>query len=199
MIAAKHARTRSSNGNPFVVGVSAVDPSLTAAFAGRGEPHDLLAIVADLCDELVMRHDGRAIGTIDETRLSIFSDPHGSLKYAIDVQRAAGGAHNRRTGGVSVRIGIGTGRVAARGAAASEEGVELALAVADLAEAGGICLTRECLDALGPDLGVGCTFMMEMQVPGRSERVRVYRVSLDTAEAGRILDGRIGLWDEQDP
>jgi TolB-like protein len=101
-----------------------------------------------------------------------------------EVERNAGLPPERR---MDFRIGINLGDVIVEGDDIHGDGVNIADRVQALAEPGGIAISGTAYDQVSAKLPVGYASLGEQKVKSIAEPVRVYRVLMDPAAAGRTV------------
>ncbi len=121
-----------------------------------------------------------------------FASPVEAVRAAVEIQReleqrASDIPEERR---IRFRIGVNLSDVMAEGDNLLGDGVNVAARLEGLAEPGGICISGKIYDEVKSKLRVGFEDLGEQQVKNIPEPVRVYRVLIDPAEAGKLKAGK---------
>ncbi|UCF90475.1 MAG: adenylate/guanylate cyclase domain-containing protein, partial [Desulfobacterales bacterium] len=129
---------------------------------------------------LIKQHRGRVIDSPGDNLLAEFVSVVDAVQCGVAVQkkiqaRNADLPENRK---MNFRIGINLGDVIVEGGRIYGDGVNIAARVEALAEAGGICITRNVYDQVKNKLPLGYEYLGEHSVKNISELVRVYRVQM---------------------
>ena len=158
-----------------------------------GEDEEATASALGACcsvfDRLVGGHEGRIFNTADDSIVAEFSSPVEAVRCAVDIQRELE-AHNidlpvdRR---MRLRIGVNLGDVIVEGDNLLGDGVNIAVRIETLADAGGICLSGPIFDQIKKQHDLGYEFLGERKVKNIAEPVRVYRVLTEPEAAGTII------------
>ncbi len=140
-------------------------------------------------DGLVAEHRGRVFGSAGDSVVAEFPSPVEAVRCAVDIQRELE-AHNidlpvdRR---MRLRIGVNLGDVIVEGDNLLGDGVNIAVRIETLADAGGICLSGPIFDQIKKQHDLGYEFLGERKVKNIAEPVRVYRVLTEPEAAGTII------------
>lgn len=137
----------------------------------------------------IAEHHGRLVKTMGDGLLVEFHSVVDALRCAVEVQRQmarrnAGTPPDRR---LDFRIGVNLGDVIVEGDDIHGDGVNIAARLEPLAEPGGIAISGSAYDQLRTKLAVGFVSLGEQKVKNIPEPVRVYRVVLDPAAAGKTV------------
>lgn len=143
-------------------------------------------------------HHGRLVKTMGDGLLVEFHSVVDALRCAVEVQRQM----TRRNAGIpperrlDFRIGVNLGDIIVEGDDIHGDGVNIAARLEPLAEPGGIAISGSAYDQVRTKLAVGFVSLGEQKVKNIPEPVRVYRVVLDPAAAGKTVaaPGRRGTW-----
>ncbi|HEV8717773.1 MAG TPA: tetratricopeptide repeat protein [Candidatus Binatia bacterium] len=134
---------------------------------------------------LVGQHGGRAVGSRGDSLLAEFPSVVETVQYAMEMQREL----QRRNAPVpsaqrvTFRIGINLGEVVVEGEEIYGEGVNIAVRLEGLADAGGICLSEVVYQQLKNKLGLAYEDLGAQALKNIAEPVRVWRVIMDDAAA----------------
>jgi len=133
-----------------------------------------------IMSSLIKQHRGRVIDSPGDNVLAEFASVVDAVQGGVAVQKElqvsnADLPENRK---MNFRIGINLGDVIVEGGRIYGDGVNIAARVEALAEAGGICITRNVYDQVKNKLPFGYEYLGEHSVKNISELVRVYRVQM---------------------
>ena len=99
----------------------------------------------------------------------------------------------RLNSGSIFAIGVNLGDIIVEGEDIHGDGVNIADRIQALAEPGGIAISGTAYDQVKSKLPVGYVSLGEQKVKSITEPVRVYRVVLDPAAAGKTVGARSNL------
>jgi TolB-like protein/class 3 adenylate cyclase/Tfp pilus assembly protein PilF len=147
------------------------------------------ADVHEILEPKIAAHGGRLIKTMGDGLLVEFHSVVEALRCAVDVQRAKAERNGAAPAGhrLDFRIGINLGDVIVEGDDIHGDGVNIADRLQGLAEPGGIAISGTAYDHVHTKLPVGFDSLGERLMKNIAEPVRVYRVVLDTAAAGKTV------------
>jgi adenylate cyclase len=149
----------------------------------------------ELFEPAIEKHQGRVFKLMGDGLLAEFGSVVDAVECAVLLQRemaARNGsvAEDRR---MQLRIGVNLGDVIVEGEDRHGEGVNIAARLEQLAEPGGIYISRAVHDHVRNKLALGFEPLGERQVKNIVQPVAVYRVRLDTVPAvGRAVPRRRG-------
>src|SRR5256886_12024361 len=134
---------------------------------------------------LVGQHGGRALGSRGDSLLAEFPSVVDAVQCAVEMQcelqrRNALVPADQR---VEFRMGINLGEVVVEGEEIYGEGVNIAVRLEGLAEAGGICLSEVVYQQLKNKLALAYEDLGAHTLKNTAEPVRVWRVVMDEAAA----------------
>src|SRR5438105_2846696 len=137
----------------------------------------------DLMRAVVRRHGGRTIGSRGDSLLAEFPSVVEAVQGAVEMQqelkeRNAAVPPARR---VEFRVGINLGEVVVEGEEIYGEGVNIAVRLEGLAEAGGICLSEMVYQQLKNKLALAYEDLGAQTLKNIAEAVRVWRERMDDA------------------
>jgi adenylate cyclase len=132
-----------------------------------------------LMRSLVEQHGGRAVGSRGDSLLAEFPSVVDAVQCAVEMQQALKERNkevplDRR---VEFRIGINLGEVVVEGEEIYGEGVNIAVRLEGLAEAGGICISEVVYQQLKNKLALTYEDFGQQTLKNIAEPVRVYRVA----------------------
>ncbi|HXV23257.1 MAG TPA: tetratricopeptide repeat protein [Alphaproteobacteria bacterium] len=144
----------------------------------------------ELFEPKIGEHHGRIFKLMGDGLLAEFASVVDAVACAVTLQRGmaernAGLPDDRR---IDVRIGINLGDVIIDGEDRHGDGVNIAARLQGLAERGGILISGTAYDQVKAKVPVGYAYLGEQTVKNIADPVRVYRVLLDPATAGKIVD-----------
>src|SRR5215475_6145449 len=133
---------------------------------------------------LVEQHGGRAVGSRSDSLLAEFPSTVEAVQGAVEMQQElkVRNADVPPTQRVEFRIGLNLGEVVVEGEEIYGEGVNIAVRLEGLAEAGGICLSEVVYQQLKNKLALTYEDLGPQMLKNIVEPVRVYRV----AEPGSV-------------
>ena len=145
----------------------------------------------EVFEPAITEHRGRLVKTMGDGVLIEFRSVVDALRCAIDVERAEA----ERNAAVPVgrrlefRIGINLGDVIVEGDDIHGDGVNIADRLQSLAEPGGIVISGSAYDQVKTRVGIGYQYLGTQPVKNVSEPMRIYRVLMDPAAAGKTIIG----------
>ena len=143
--------------------------------------HARLRSCREIIDRLVAEHDGRIVGSAGDSVLADFPSVVEALTCAVDIQRAL----RERNAALppehrlEFRVGINLGDVIIDGEDIYGDGVNVAARLQQLAEPGGILVSRTVHNHVRGKLDLAFEPLGEHQVKNIPEPVAVFRVRLD--------------------
>jgi TolB-like protein/class 3 adenylate cyclase/Flp pilus assembly protein TadD len=151
----------------------------------------------DIFEPKIAAHHGRLVKTMGDGLLVEFHSVVDALRCAIDAQeekakRNAAAPTGQR---FDFRIGVNLGDIIVEGDDIHGDGVNIANRVQALAEPGGVAISGTAYDQVKAKLPVGYASLGEQKVKSIAEPLRVYRVLMDSASAGKtVVVRRIPGW-----
>ncbi|HEV8714338.1 MAG TPA: adenylate/guanylate cyclase domain-containing protein [Candidatus Binatia bacterium] len=136
----------------------------------------------------VEQRGGRAVGSRGDSLLAEFPSVVDAVQCAVEMQhelqqRNAPVPADRR---VEFRMGINLGEVVVEGEEIYGEGVNIAVRLEGLAEAGGICLSEVVYQQLKNKLALSYEDLGTQRLKNIAEPVRVWRVVMDETAAALV-------------
>jgi adenylate cyclase len=159
--------------------------------------HERLMAYRRVVDGLIVRHDGRVVGTAGDNVLAEFPSVVEALSAAVDVQQALleHNAYLPPAERLEFRIGINLGDVIIEGDDIFGDGVNVAARLESLATPGGITVSGAVHDQVKDKLD--CTFRDQglQRVKNIAAPIRVYTVEADglATVPGSTMRRRAGL------
>ncbi len=137
-----------------------------------------LTTYRELMSTLIQKHRGRVVDSPGHNLLAEFGSVVDAVESAVEIQKElkAKNAELPEDRRMEFRIGINLGDVIEEGERIYGDGVNIAARIEGLAEAGGICISRNVYDQVKNKLNLGYEFLGEHAVKNISEPVLVYRV-----------------------
>jgi adenylate cyclase len=145
----------------------------------------------EIIAEVIQHYRGRVVDSTGDNMLAEFASVVDAVESAVDIQnklkiKNADLPDHRK---MAFRMGINLGDVIMEGERIYGDGVNIAARIQGLAEAGGLCVSRNVYDQVKNRLALEYEYLGEHAVKNISEPVRVYRVLMG-AEAGVPESGR---------
>ena len=140
----------------------------------------------------IAEHRGRLVKTMGDGLLVEFHSVVDAVRCAIEIQQQKArkytlAAPEHR---LDFRIGINLGDIIVEGEDIHGDSVNVAARIQTLAEPGGIAISGTAYDQVKSKLAVGYRSLGEKKVKSIAEPVRIYRVILDPASAGKTTAAR---------
>ena len=137
----------------------------------------------------VEQHSGRVVDSPGDNMMAEFESAVDAVECAVVVQRILKEKneslpHNKR---LLFRIGVNIGDVIQDGDRLYGEGVNIAARIEGLADAGGVCISRNAFDHIRNKLKYGYEYLGEHSVKNIKELVRVYRVLSSPEYFGKLI------------
>jgi class 3 adenylate cyclase/pimeloyl-ACP methyl ester carboxylesterase len=137
-----------------------------------------------LIDQKIAEHRGRIVKTTGDGTLVEFASAVDAVRCAIDIQRAliernAEIPEDRR---IELRIGINVGDIIIEGEDIYGDGVNIAARLEGIAEAGGICISRQVFDQVEGKLQLAYRQMGSQNLKNIAKPIEVFSVAVDEAE-----------------
>jgi TolB-like protein/class 3 adenylate cyclase len=144
-----------------------------------------LSAYKEMTVRFIEQHRGRVVGTAGDSILAEFVSVVDALRCAVEIQeelkdRNKELAEERR---MEFRVGVNLGDVVEEGDTIYGNGVNIAVRLQSLAEAGGVCISGTAYDQVKNKLAFGYEYLGEQAVKNIKEPVRVYRVLMEPGVA----------------
>jgi adenylate cyclase len=150
---------------------------------------------------LIEKHQGRVVDAPGDNLLAEFGSSLNAIHSAIEIQRTLGTENeklpdNRR---MDFRIGINLGDVLHKDDRIYGHSVNIAARIENLADPGGICISRGVYDQVEGKLDLGFADLGPHSVKNIEKPVRIYKVLLNQADVGKVIGATktkasIGRW-----
>jgi TolB-like protein/class 3 adenylate cyclase len=139
---------------------------------------DTITAYRETISRLITKHHGKVVDAPGDNLLAIFDSSLNALHAAIDIQRALASKNkhlpeNRR---MNFRIGINMGDILHKDDRIYGDGVNLAARIENLADPGGICISRGVYEQVDGKLGVDFTDLGRHSVKNIKKPVTIYKV-----------------------
>jgi adenylate cyclase len=133
--------------------------------------------------DAIAHHDGRVVDSPGDNLLAEFPGAVAAVESAIEIQQSLRERNAELSAGrrLEFRIGVNVGDVMTEGDRIYGDAVNIAARLEGLAEAGGICVSKDVYDPVALALPLRWESLGEQQMKNISRRVPVYRVRLDPA------------------
>src|SRR5882672_11099556 len=171
-----------------MVAVVAADIAGYSRLMGRDEEGTLAQLKAcrrELIDPCVARHRGRIVKTTGDGLLIEFSSPVEAVRWAVEMQhgmidRNADVPEDKR---IRFRVGINLGDVIVDDKDLYGDAVNIAARLENLADPGGICISRTVREQIRDRLALPFEDAGEQSVRNIARPIRVYALSADALAA----------------
>ncbi len=158
-----------------------------------------LAAYREVMAELIQEYRGRVVDTAGDNLLAEFASVLDAVQCAVEIQKVLkaknlGPPKERK---MEFRIGINLGDVIDEGDRIYGDGVNIAARLENLAQAGGICISRTVYENVKNKLSLRYEYLGAQGVKNVPEAVPVYRVLIEAEPAGNLVgEKKLGtqLW-----
>ncbi|MCB1490362.1 MAG: adenylate cyclase [Rhodobiaceae bacterium] len=169
--------------------------------------HTHLSACRTLMEDAFARHDGRKVNTWGDAVIAEFASVVEAVECAVAIQKGIGEANDALPAGerLDFRIGINLGDVMIDGDDLMGEGVNIAARLQEIAEPGGIVISRPVFDHVYRRLSVGIDPMAPISLKNIDQPIELYRVRVGSGRTGtqwdgaRAMDARMDFGDIPDP
>jgi len=156
------------------------------------EVHTIQTLKAyrSLMSDLIIQHSGRVVDNPGDNLLAEFSSAVDAVESAVKIQNRlnkenAKFVEDKR---LLFRIGVNIGDVVHDGDRIYGSGVNVAARIESIADAGGICISRNTYDQVKDKLDLGFDYLGEHEVKNIKEPVRVYKTLSGLKDTGKPID-----------
>ena len=148
-----------------------------------------IASYREIIASLIKQHRGRVVDSPGDNLLAEFSSVVDAVQSAVAVQneiqtRNAELPDNRR---MEFRIGINLGDVIDEDGRIYGDGVNIAARLEELADPGGICVSKTAFDQIETKLPLGYEYLGEQSVKNIPKPVGAYRVLMKPEAVGKVF------------
>jgi adenylate cyclase len=152
----------------------------------------------EIMSDLILSHSGRVVDAVGDNMLAEFSSAVDAVDCAVKIQdrlkkENSKFAEERR---LQFRIGINVGDVIHDGERIAGEGVNIAARIESLADAGGVCISRNTYDQIKNKLQVETEYLGEHGAKNIKEPVRIYRILMDFDSPEPFVEEKLELPDK---
>ncbi len=142
-----------------------------------------------IMSSLIDQHSGRVVDNPGDNVLSEFSSAVDAVNCAVQIQKKlkkenAKFVEDRR---LQFRIGVNIGDVVQDGGRIYGEGVNIAARLESLADAGGICISRNTYDQIKKKLDFSFECLGDHSVKNIKDPVMVYKILMDSEDSGELI------------
>ena len=144
----------------------------------------LKSLRESLIDPKIAEHRGRIVKTTGDGGLVEFASAVDAVRCAIDIQRAMieRNAEIPKDRRIELRIGINVGDIIIEGEDIYGDGVNIAARLEGIAEAGGICISRQAFDQIEGKLQLAYRQMGPQNLKNMTKPIEVFSVEVDELE-----------------
>jgi len=137
----------------------------------------------------IEQHNGRVIDSPGDNILADFASAVEAVRCAVEIQIVLKEKNENLLDGkkLEFRIGVNVGDVIQDADRIYGHGVNVAARIEDLADPGGVCISRNAYDHIREKLDFGYEYLGDHSVKNIKHPVRVYRVLMDPADAGKLI------------
>src|SRR5882672_7967598 len=141
----------------------------------------VLAAYLEMMSTLVQRHGGRAVGSRGDSLLAEFPSVVEAVQCAVEIQHELQQRHGPVPSAqrAEFRIGINLGEVVVEGEEIYGEGVNIAVRLEGIAQAGGICISEVVYDQVRNRLALVYEDLGEQALKNIAKPVRMWRVVIE--------------------
>ncbi|MFC1578582.1 adenylate/guanylate cyclase domain-containing protein, partial [Thermodesulfobacteriota bacterium] len=142
-----------------------------------------------LMSEQIEQHTGRVVDAPGDNLLAEFASVVDAVQCAVEIQKILKAKNEDLPIGrrLEFRIGVNTGDVIQDGDSLYGEGVNIAARIEGLADAGGVCISRNAYDHIRNKLNYGYEYLGEHNVKNIETPVRVYKLLMAEEDAGKLI------------
>jgi adenylate cyclase len=139
--------------------------------------------------EFIQQNSGRVVDSPGDNLLAEFSSVIDAVECAVKIQEELKHRNEKlpENKKMEFRIGIHHGDVIEDEGTIYGDGVIVATRIQELADGGGICISRTSFDSVKNKLDLGYKYIGEQSVKNISEPVRIYKVLTESEYAGKII------------
>jgi adenylate cyclase len=151
-----------------------------------------------IMSSLIDQHSGRVVDNPGDNVLSEFSSAVDAVNCAVQIQNRLKKENAKfvEDKQLQFRIGINIGDIVQDGDRIYGEGVNIAARIESLADAGGICISRNTYDHVKDKIDLGFEYIGEHEVKNIKEPVRIYRILMGTDAPKPLVEEELELPDK---
>jgi class 3 adenylate cyclase/pimeloyl-ACP methyl ester carboxylesterase len=141
----------------------------------------------ELIDPKIEGHRGRIVKTTGDGALVEFASAVDAVRCAIEIQRSLAERNSAisKERKIEFRIGINVGDVIIEKEDIYGDGVNIAARLEGIAEAGGICISRQAFDQINGKLQLACREMGPQNLKNITKPIEVFAVEIDGTGVGQ--------------
>ncbi|MGV7224783.1 MAG: adenylate/guanylate cyclase domain-containing protein [Nitrospinales bacterium] len=148
-----------------------------------------LKIYRQIMSDLLQHYSGRVVDNPGDNLLAEFGSAVDAVECAYEIQNRlkkenAKFVENKQ---LQFRIGINIGDVVQDGDRIYGSGVNVAARIEGIADAGGVCISRNTYNQIKDKLSLGYEYLGKHEVKNISDPVVVYKVLMDMEKAGKLI------------
>jgi adenylate cyclase len=158
---------------------------------GDDDEHTVETITAyrDTMAQLIEKHHGRVVDAPGDNLLAVFDSSLNAIQGAVEIQEKLKAKNrklpeNRR---MNFRIGINLGDILHKEDRIYGDGVNIAARIENLADPGGICISRGVYEQVEGKLEIGFADLGSHPVKNIKKPVNIYKVLVDPHESNTML------------
>ena len=138
----------------------------------------------------IEQHNGRVVDSPGDNLLSEFSSVVEAVQCAVEIQKKLKKENRRLVEDkrLKFRIGVNIGDIVQDGNRIYGNGVNVAARIEEIADPGGICLSRSAYDQIKDKLDFNYEYIGEHEAKNIKEPVRVYKVLLESESPKPLVD-----------
>jgi adenylate cyclase len=143
----------------------------------------------EIMKSLIEQHKGRVVDSPGDNLLAEFQSVVDAVQCAVEIQNELKAKNDelpskRR---MDFRIGINLGDIVQEGERIYGDGVNIAARIESKADPGGISISGTAFDSVRNKLGYGYEYTGEQKVKNIANPVKLYKVIMDPAAAGKVI------------
>jgi adenylate cyclase len=160
----------------------------------------VLAAYIEMMNTLVQRHGGRAVGSRGDSLLAEFPSVVEAVQCAVEMQHELRGRNTQLpvTRRVEFRMGINLGEIVVEGEQIHGEGINIAVRLEGLAEAGGIFISEIVYEQVKNRLPLRYAYVGERTLKNIERPVRVWQIQAEESEGGRSPESEVRSPESED-
>jgi adenylate cyclase len=144
-----------------------------------------------LMSDLIIQHSGRVVDSPGDNLLAEFPSAVDAIECTVAIQKRLKKENDRFVEGkrLEFRMGVNIGDVVHDGGRIYGSGVNVAARIEGLADAGGICISRNTYDHVKDKLDLGFEYLGEHDIKNIKEPVQVYKILMEP-ETNQVKRGQ---------
>jgi len=152
----------------------------------------------EIMSDLILSHSGRVVDAVGDNMLAEFSSAVDAVDCAVKIQDRLKKENSKfsEERKLQFRIGINVGDVIHDGDRIAGEGVNIAARIESLADAGGVCISRNTYDQIKNKTQVETEYLGEHAAKNIKEPIRIYRILKDSDSPMPFVEEKLELPDK---